>query len=1233
MKNLFRKTVCILLTALLLLPVLPVAAQTQFALTLCFTDLNGNESESVVRYTAGEQIRYPDYKSDKTQTFSGWQLSDGSAAPDTMPANDLTVYSSLQWVEYTVTYTLQDGPWETQAQVYHYGDALNPPEILLEDGQGFSGWTTVDGAAPDVVISDLSLFGKVFAEQYTLTYVVNGEEMPSLAQTYFFNDDIHYHSDYDNITGHSFTGWFTDGNFTEKAPDTMPANDLTVYGNTSKNSYTVSYYINGTKLTTQHTLFYGDAITPLTSYDNIAGYTFSGWHMADGSQYPATMPDRDIALYAEQTANEYALNYYLNGQFLTTQMYTYNEPISYITDYDNVTGSVFSGWKLPTGEPLPQNMPAQSLTVYGTQTQQAQAHIIGGTYEEILQGESFEVLLSVEAPYLQTLTVSDIAFDEDIFMLTDIRWLTSQGEAAVDLAGRTASLQATENINLNDAAVLCLSFTVNTAAAVGKTGITFEAAASSLTEGGSKTIETVVSPASVQVICGVHDFTGTVTALHNGTHSVACKNGCGESINESCFGGTATCLAKAKCTVCNSEYGFRKAHDYTGEPRCNNDGTHSYKCVNGCDAFGGTYACNFGFATSNGDNLTHTVTCTVCANTKTENCYGGTATCLEKATCDACKTLYGECKEHSYTGQAFSVGGGRHTLQCVNGCGAYGNETDCVFTYTADYDEKHIKTCTLCGYEVAEYCSGGKATCENRPTCEYCGSAYGQKLSHSYTGESISNKNGSHKRRCINGCGQLGGDESCTYGQAVSKGNNTSHEISCTLCGYAKTQPCSGGTASCSSRAVCSECGGFYGNTAEHSFTGDFVYNGDGTHSCLCVFGCGEKGEKQTCSMSEWTSVGDGTHKRSCTVCLREETQSCSGGDAATCDKKSVCEVCNSPYGDTLPHTFDDSCTPDKEGTHIRYCIACKQNVTENCTSDTPATCSSRAICKFCAQPFGELAPHTYTYEPDANTAGQHNMLCTACAYADTDACSGGTASCIAPANCEFCGRAYGEPAEHRYDGIAQPAGDGTHKLLCSMGCGEYGEAIACTFAEYTSNGDNTHTAICTVCKQKQTLPCSGGKEVCGESAICAFCNASYGNFREHNYTVLYDGIHHWGECTHCHTKTALEPHTYTEWIVTAQADYTQDGAQWRLCTTCGRINSVTVHLLGDLDGSLDLSAADARIALRASVGLQTLSDEQTENGDIDRNGKIEASDARDILRACVGLSKEKMIFFKAAEE
>lgn len=60
----------------------------------------------------------------------------------------------------------------------------------------------------------------------------------------------------------------------------------------------------------------------------------------------------------------------------------------------------------------------------------------------------------------------------------------------------------------------------------------------------------------------------------------------------------------------------------------------------------------------------------------------------------------------------------------------------------------------------------------------------------------------------------------------------------------------------------------------------------------------------------------------------------------------------------------------------------------------------------------------------------------------------------------------------------------------------------------------------------------------------------------------------------------------------------------------------------GDADCSGKLNAADARLAIRAAVGLATLPDYAAKAADMDADGKVTAADARIILRLAVGLPK-----------
>ncbi len=84
----------------------------------------------------------------------------------------------------------------------------------------------------------------------------------------------------------------------------------------------------------------------------------------------------------------------------------------------------------------------------------------------------------------------------------------------------------------------------------------------------------------------------------------------------------------------------------------------------------------------------------------------------------------------------------------------------------------------------------------------------------------------------------------------------------------------------------------------------------------------------------EWVSNGDGTHTRKCTVdgCTGSETKDCSGG-TATCKDKAKCAVCGKAYGKLdaknhadLKHVPAKAATRTAEGNiEYWYCSGCKK--------------------------------------------------------------------------------------------------------------------------------------------------------------------------------------------------------------------------------------------------------------------------------------------------------------------
>lgn len=168
------------------------------------------------------------------------------------------------------------------------------------------------------------------------------------------------------------------------------------------------------------------------------------------------------------------------------------------------------------------------------------------------------------------------------------------------------------------------------------------------------------------------------------------------------------------------------------------------------------------------------------------------------------------------------------------------------------------------------------------------------------------------------------------WGAWTSKGDGTHTRICSSDASHTETADCSGGTATCQNKAVCTTCGGEYGDFASHDFdVSSWGYKGADGHAHVCkTAGCtatdtviahipgpaATEDAAQICTecgyeivpalnhehnWGAWTSNGDGTHTRICASnSSHKQTEKCSGGTATDKDR-AICSICNAPYGET----------------------------------------------------------------------------------------------------------------------------------------------------------------------------------------------------------------------------------------------------------------------------------------------------------------------------------------------
>ena len=197
----------------------------------------------------------------------------------------------------------------------------------------------------------------------------------------------------------------------------------------------------------------------------------------------------------------------------------------------------------------------------------------------------------------------------------------------------------------------------------------------------------------------------------------------------------------------------------------------------------------------------------------------------------------------------------------------------------------------------------------------------------------------------------------------------------CEVCNepYGELAAHTGGKATCTERAVCEVCNQPYGEPPAHT-------GGTGTFTCTTGKICEKCGVEYGILghawywWGEWISAGNGTHTRRCTRCNTVETADCIGG-TATCTAKAVCVKCGKPYGDLAPHqlkTFKRPATCRQEGLEYTRCTA------EGCSYRTPDIITPKQHDLKKAQEF--------TRKPTCTKPGWNSYyLCRDCAYSETD--------------------------------------------------------------------------------------------------------------------------------------------------------------------------------------------------------------------------------------------------------
>ncbi len=289
-----------------------------------------------------------------------------------------------------------------------------------------------------------------------------------------------------------------------------------------------------------------------------------------------------------------------------------------------------------------------------------------------------------------------------------------------------------------------------------------------------------------------------------------------------------------------------------------------------------------------------------------------------------------------------------------------------------------------------------------------------------------------------------------------------------------------------------------------------------------------------------------------------------------------VCAVgCKQNSKPTHKHSY--AATWSTDGTNHWHECECGDKIDLEAHKGGTATCTEKAECEVCRVKYGEVnannhAGSEFNYVSNGNGTHKKTYECCGATAAESEACSGGTATCKEQATCEHCKAKYGNVSTDNHVSTEVKyvsKGNGKHDILykccdavkeadvaCSGGqateCGkknvckdcltEYGEPLAHSWkTEYKSDGtQHWHECSRTGCTAiSDKVNCAGGTATCTEKATCTTCGNEYGTALGHNYATTWstDGTNHWHECSRCHDKKDLAAHSGGTATCTEQAE------------------------------------------------------------------------------------------------
>jgi uncharacterized repeat protein (TIGR02543 family) len=252
---------------------------------------------------------------------------------------------------------------DKRLRIITFSNALTFPNIsVTKEGYQLEGWYTTEDfqqvskiATVDTVDSDLTVYAKWNASQFTVNFSSNGGSSISPSSTFVVFDTLLSEPTEPTRNHFRFLGWIPQGE-TEFYDFTTPYNfpsNKTFVAQWENQVYEITHITNTDQTIDNHE---ANSFTLYTLPTNLSkvGHTFEGWYTT--SDFSTTKLSSmiqliygDMTLYAKWTANNYDIEFILpDGSIYDKETFAFGADITGLTlpeTNPEVEGTTFTGWE------------------------------------------------------------------------------------------------------------------------------------------------------------------------------------------------------------------------------------------------------------------------------------------------------------------------------------------------------------------------------------------------------------------------------------------------------------------------------------------------------------------------------------------------------------------------------------------------------------------------------------------------------------------------------------------------------------------------------------------------------------------------------------------------------------------------------------------------------------------------------------------------------------------------